>query len=181
MKEDRVRRESWGWTRVPGFPLLFPSWAAPHAAKPRAELAVQLSLSRASLPPARRTRNSQVLRSRQVHVHPQRSHPVFLVPTLAGNAAERQRGPAAQAARTRAREMSVILGCVHEGGGRNAVSRPHGTRSPLQGCCLQCSRLRFQPEQENLERVQKRAGSESRQWKICITVTERRSSGCLVY
>lgn len=49
------------------------------------------------------------------------------------------------------------------------------------GCCLQCSRLHFQPEQESLERVQERAGSESRQWKMCITVTERRSSGCLVY
>jgi len=102
-------------------------------------------------------------------------------PTPAGNAAERQRGPAARAARTRAWEMSVILGCIHKGGGRNVVTQPHGTRSPLQGCCLQCSHLRFQPEQENLERVQKRAGSESRQWKICITVTEWRSSGCLVY
>lgn len=160
-----------------GFPLLSPS----RAAKPRAERVVQLSLSRASLPPARRTQNSQVPQTRQVHVPLQTSRPVLLVPTLAGNAAERQRGPAARAACTRAREMSVILGCIHKRGGRNVVTRPHGTRSPLQGCCLQCSRLRFQPEQENLERVQKRAGSESRRWKICITVTERRSSGCLVY
>lgn len=123
----------------------------------------------------------KVLRTRQVHEHPQTYHLTLLTPTLAGNATERQRGPAAPAASTRAQEMNVILGCSHKGGGRSVVTRPHGTRSPLQGCCLQCSRLCFQPEQESLERVQKRAGSESRQWKICITVTERGSSVCLVY
>lgn len=96
-------------------------------------------------------------------------------------AASRPRRPSNTQGHTGAQEMSVILGCIQKGGGRNVVTRPHGTGSPLQGCCLQCSHLRFQPEQENLERVQKRAGSESRQWKICITVTERRSSGCLVY
>lgn len=85
------------------------------------------------------------------------------------------------AAHREAAEMSVILGCRHRGGGRSAATRPPGTRSPLQGCCAQRSRPRSQPEQGNLDRVQKRAGSESRQRKICITVTERRSSGCLVY